>query len=837
MTCKCDFLLEILQTDVIIFIILQKHERSILFQTREDFVKRLFSFTIILFGLFSFLSPAQADIPITLVGQLSGIYGEKVAISGNYACVAGNWFCLQIIDISDPCSPLYVGSYCPDDPNFWIEDVAVSGNYAYVTHNNYDNKGFKIIDISDPCLSLCVGSFDTNDWVTDIAVSGSYAYVANGSSGLKIIDISNPNSPALIGSYDANGFTEKIVVSGNYAYASNSEYGLMIIDISNPFVPVYAGNCYYQSMGPDAIAVSGSYAYVFGRFDIDGQYLDGLHIIDVSNPAAPVRVGGYPSEGPPPMPMEGLAVSGNYAYLTGANTLLVLNVSNPASPLPVGSYNNIRSMPESSIAVSGRYVYTTCPVPWDPNNSYLKVLDVTLPVIPLKYVSRYPGNFYNIFPEFYYDTSAMMKNLSVSGSYACLIESYSHCSMMAGLFTVIDISNPASPIGLGYIADSNSSFGGVAVSGNYAFVTHYRTILTTPPPQSFSCLSVIDISDPCSPAYVGTCDIGTMNSFLSFIMPVAVSGNYAYVGCFYDNVPSLVTVDISDPCAPVCLGSFNVGPLAAWVRTLSIRDNLAFLAAGSAGLLILDISDPCQPVQLGAYDTNGTAIGVALSGNYAYVGDGSVDGLLVIDISDPCSPVHIGIYDTSSSARALAVSGNYACVPDYVAGLQIIDISNPASPAWINSCGTGGRAEKAIVSGSYIFVADDYGGLVICQLAPGDIDRDIDVDFTDLEIIADNWLAGFTHGDLDRDNDIDLFDFALFAGNWLRTDCSQSQGCSGTDFNADGTVDFQDIGILAANWLNTCCPKPQGCSGTDLNDDGAVDFSDFSVLAANWLLE
>jgi len=43
-------------------------------------------------------------------------------------------------------------------------------------------------------------------------------------------------------------------------------------------------------------------------------------------------------------------------------------------------------------------------------------------------------------------------------------------------------------------------------------------------------------------------------------------------------------------------------------------------------------------------------------------------------------PVRVGGYDTSGSAYGVAVLGNYAYVADGSAGLQVIDVSNPANP-------------------------------------------------------------------------------------------------------------------------------------------------------------
>jgi hypothetical protein len=65
------------------------------------------------------------------------------------------------------------------------------------------------------------------------------------------------------------------------------------------------------------------------------------------------------------------------------------------------------------------------------------------------------------------------------------------------------------------------------------------------------------------------------------------------------------------------------------------------------------------------------AYGVAVSGNYAYVADGSA-GLQVIDVSNPTNYVNVGGYNTSGTTYGVAVSGNYAYLADVEWGLLIL---------------------------------------------------------------------------------------------------------------------------------------------------------------------
>ncbi len=105
------------------------------------------------------------------------------------------------------------------------------------------------------------------------------------------------------------------------------------------------------------------------------------------------------------------------------------------------------------------------------------------------------------------------------------------------------------------------------------------------------------------------------------------------------------------------------------------------LAALSRTFNLVSLFNPVSLSPRGAWPghSRGSARGIQVTGNYAYVADGD-GGLQVIDVSNPANPVRVGGYDTSGSALGVHVVGNYAYVADYGAGLQVIDVSNPANP-------------------------------------------------------------------------------------------------------------------------------------------------------------
>jgi len=47
---------------------------------------------------------------------------------------------------------------------------------------------------------------------------------------------------------------------------------------------------------------------------------------------------------------------------------------------------------------------------------------------------------------------------------------------------------------------------------------------------------------------------------------------------------------------------------------------------------------------------------------------------------------------------------------------------------------------------------------------------------------------------------VDFIDYSLFAADWLETDCGHCV-CDGADFTDDGGVDYYDLKVLCDNWL------------------------------------
>jgi hypothetical protein len=132
----------------------------------------------------------------------------------------------------------------------------------------------------------------------------------------------------------------------------------------------------------------------------------------------------------------------------------------------------------------------------------------------------------------------------------------------------------------------------------------------------------------------------------------------------------LQVVDISNPASPAIVGSVAT-PGEAW--DVALVGHHAYVAVRNTGIEVIDISDPTSPIIVGAVATPGRVHAVAVAGDFAYVAD-SPCGLQVVDISNAAAPVIVGgghypsgaVATGPGDALAVAVAGDYAYVGDYM---------------------------------------------------------------------------------------------------------------------------------------------------------------------------
>jgi hypothetical protein len=179
---------------------------------------------------------------------------------------------------------------------------------------------------------------------------------------------------------------------------------------------------------------------------------------------------------------------------------------------------------------------------------------------------------------------------------------------------------------------------------------------------------------------------------------LAVRGSLAY----FATGLRLRTADLRDPAQPRLLGESDALP--DLIQDIALRDDIALVVAGNAGLWLLDVSNPGAPHVLGSLDTPGMARGVAVAGDLAYLADGPT-GLLVVDISRPGQPRLLGMADTPGDAGDVLVRDGHAYVADWTGGLRVFNVADGRGPFEVAKLRTGGNPQQLTMQGHLLYVA------------------------------------------------------------------------------------------------------------------------------------
>jgi hypothetical protein len=452
------------------------------------------------------------------------------------------------------------------------------------------------------------------------------------------------------------------------------------------------------------VAISGDYIYLSSGLN------SGLRILDMSNPAA-LREAGYVINTDPCPEVwswmtDRICVSGNHAYVLYFDgtwsfahyRLYIYNVSDPSAPFPIG----YTSLPDNctSMFVEGDYVYITSFK--DVGQSEVMVIDVSDPANPFE-----TGSF---------ATPGMANDVYVTGNKAYVADN--------NALVIYDVSNPGSASKVG----SYSPVGGMALIHNAAVLGDY-VIIT----DAVFGIRILDASDGSQINEVSSLPHGQNDVIYS---PLKVSGDKIYYiqnGDISGN--KLVALDISNPEAPVERGTHNMQG-TWWFYGFDYNNGYASIAAGKEGLKMLKISSPDSITDAGIYDPYDLTSGLAVAGNYAFVGT-YMNDLVVYDVSDPSSPLEIAsLIFPGSPIKQISVWGSHLYVPGVVRdennGVSVLDITNPADPEeiayWPEPEGDSGPPFSVERYGNYAFLACALGGVEV-----------YDVSQIDQPAFIDNW--------------------------------------------------------------------------------------------------
>ena len=154
---------------------------------------------------------------------------------------------------------------------------------------------------------------------------------------------------------------------------------------------------------------------------------------------------------------------------------------------------------------------------------------------------------------------------------------------------------------------------------------------------------------------------------------------------------NLRILSLENPEQPQLLASYpTVDVPLPYIHDLYVRDNIAYLNAGPAGLIVMDMSDPVNPELRGTmteYIEQGYNHSGWLSddGQYYYLGDETHGrDIKIVDVSDLSDMSVIATMDASSFPGQIPHNvypkDGLLYVSYYYDGLQVYDVSNPLFP-------------------------------------------------------------------------------------------------------------------------------------------------------------
>ena len=173
-------------------------------------------------------------------------------------------------------------------------------------------------------------------------------------------------------------------------------------------------------------------------------------------------------------------------------------------------------------------------------------------------------------------------------------------------------------------------------------------------------------------------------------------------------LPAAATVAAQGPITPTPTPHLPqpAAPQAENLGGVAVQGNYAYVGHGNR-LEIVNVSNPASPTYVGqSPNLGGSVYDIALSGNYAYAAIGGTGFLKVLNISNPAAPTVVGSYAARGSAEGIALSGSNVYLTDNV-GLLIINITNPAAPTLTAAFNTPTSYTTSVVlSGSYAYIVD-----------------------------------------------------------------------------------------------------------------------------------
>ncbi|MDO8055730.1 MAG: hypothetical protein Q6361_02610, partial [Candidatus Hermodarchaeota archaeon] len=206
---------------------------------------------------------------------------------------------------------------------------------------------------------------------------------------------------------------------------------------------------------------------------------------------------------------------------------------------------------------------------------------------------------------------------------------------------------------------------------------------------------------------------------------VKVQGAIAYIAAGTDG---LVVLNVSDPASPVLLDRVWYGASIDYTSVDVQGTNVFVINRGSSyrGLHCFDVTDPSNVVYQD-YQGFTYPYDVEVAGDLAYVADGEW-GLYLVNISDPFNIAIFTWYDVVENASAVAVQGHFAYTVGNGTTIGAYGLLSYNLNDWTNIVDTDYisfvDAEDVAVSGDFAAIANGWWGVNLVDMTdPWNLDN------------------------------------------------------------------------------------------------------------------
>lgn len=460
-------------------------------------------------------------------------------------------------------------------------------------------------------------------------------------------------------------------VQGQYAYIGNGDL-FQVLDLSDPSNPVIVGELPLGFV--NVIKIRGSIAYVIGsRF----------FTVDISDPEHPRKLG----ELFLPWPMR-VVPTDSFAYVSYFGGLAIVDITDPTNLSIRNSASFYGEFPVG-LAVKDRFVYLS----FDDYEG-LYIFDVSDPDAPLTTYDYFHGFLAGI----------TVDSLLITGS--------------AGIFQIYSISDPNNPVQL-----CSTRIGPPGAYHIYSITAESTTVFVGTVNAG---VFAIDISDLGNPVVRGSFEWPYCTAYELSNTGLGLIGSHLIAS----NVVGLSIIDRSNIDS---LKETIFFPTGGVQTSIEIKDSLAIIGAGMAGMWILDISDPFKPRPVSnIFIPYGFTSDLVVSDTVVYlinsVESGCVyegRGLWIVNISNIENPEilghHIGITKFGTyelHKNTIAKEGDLVYLIQTKAAssdsvLEIIDVGDPENPVMLSAYVMPYIPYRMWVQDSIAYLGTSNGGLRI----------------------------------------------------------------------------------------------------------------------------